>query len=203
MDFGTIISRAFRVTWQYRVLWILGFLAALGAGGAGIGQSPQMTMRLGDRDIAPWIQDLTANPNTILAGAAAFVCLVFLISIVLLVIGIIARGGLIAGVQQIETEGNTTFGRAWSIGAARFWHLLGLNILLWLPFIILIILAVIAFGGTIFAAITAASRSRNDGGVALASIIGGSVVVLCCAICILVLYSLLAQAMQTFGERSI
>ena len=30
MDFGATISRAFRIMWDYKVLWILGFLAALG-----------------------------------------------------------------------------------------------------------------------------------------------------------------------------
>ena len=204
MDFGAILSRAFRITWQYKVLWILGFLAALGSGSwGGAGQSPQTAFRFNGEDM-PWMRNLVANPNTILAGIAVFICLIFLLSIVFLVVGIIARGGLIAGVEQVETAGNTSFGRAWAVGAARFWHLLGLNILLWLPFIVIIVVLVILFGGAIAAAFatTASARGNPDPG-AMMSIIGGGFVVLCCLSCLLVLYWLLAMVIQTFGERAI
>jgi hypothetical protein len=209
MDFGATISRAIRVTWDHKVLWILGFLAALGSGGAGnVGNSPQSTFRFGDGNgnVPPWMQGFIDNPGAIYAGLTVFACLIVVISIILFVISLIARGGLIAGVEQVETGGNTTFGRAWSVGTNRFWHMLGLNILIALPIIVLVIILGVAFGGTIIAAVAAGTSasgrgSGNDG--ALASLIGGGIAILCCLFCIVFLYGLLAQAIQTFGERAI
>lgn len=207
MDFGAVISRALRITWDHKVLWLLGFLAALGAGGAGnLGQSPQSAFRMnGDNgNVPPWMQDFARDPSLILAGASAFFCLVAIISIVLFVVGIIARGGLIAGVQQIETAGNTTFGRAWSVGAARFWRLLGLNILLAIPVIILVVILIATVGGTAMAAIASSAGQRgDDNNAALASLLGGGVIVLCCLVCVLAIYGVLSMAIQTFGERAI
>lgn len=205
MDFGAVISRALRVTWDHKVLWILGFLAALGAGGAGnVAQSPQATFNLNNGDMPPWMRDFVRDPSAILAGASVFACVIAILSVVLIVVGIIARGGLIAGVQQIETEGNTTFGRAWSVGAARFWRLLGLNILLAIPIILIVIILIATTGGAVLAAIASGAGTRGDGdNRALLSLLGGGLIVLCCLVCILVLYGIVAMAIQTFGERAI
>ena len=36
MDFGKVLGRAWEITWRWKMLWVLGFLAALGQGnGAG------------------------------------------------------------------------------------------------------------------------------------------------------------------------
>ena len=56
-----------------------------------------------------------------------------LIGIALWVVSVIARGGLIAGVQQVEDEGGTRFGQAWRAGRKRFWSLFGIGILAGLP----------------------------------------------------------------------
>ncbi|MGD8398342.1 MAG: hypothetical protein PVG11_05750, partial [Anaerolineae bacterium] len=32
MDFGKLLTRAWQITWRWKVLWILGFLASLGSG---------------------------------------------------------------------------------------------------------------------------------------------------------------------------
>src|SRR5450759_2478461 len=73
MDFGATISRAFRIMWDNKVLWILGFLAALGGGGTGGNfQGPQFTNRLSSSNLAPF----AADPSLILAGASLFFCLI-------------------------------------------------------------------------------------------------------------------------------
>ena len=37
MDYGKVLGRAWEITWRWKVLWILGFLASLGNGGGGGG----------------------------------------------------------------------------------------------------------------------------------------------------------------------
>ena len=44
MDFGKVLSRAWEITWRWKVLWVLGFLAALGQGTGG-GSGPQFSRK--------------------------------------------------------------------------------------------------------------------------------------------------------------
>ncbi len=207
MDFGATLSRALRITWQHKVLWVLGFLAALGSGsGSSVSPNTFQYTFSGD-ELPPGMQDLLINPGVILAGLAGLGCILLLLSIVLFVVGIIARGGLIAGVQHIETEGSTTFGRAWSAGASRFWRLLGLNILLILPIIIIVIIGILAFGGTVLGFVgIGVAGGRGDQDQAAAAAMAGVTLALCLGgvlLCAGLIYGLIAMALQTFGERAI
>ena len=49
MDYGRVLTRAWEITWRWKILWILGFLAALGSGSGGGGSSSYTTrqQRLG------------------------------------------------------------------------------------------------------------------------------------------------------------
>ncbi|MEJ2734716.1 MAG: hypothetical protein P8189_14305 [Anaerolineae bacterium] len=100
MDYGAVLSRAWEITWRWKVLWILGFLAALG-NGVSTG-NPSYTMDTSDWGYTfhrPWI------PPRIIALLIGIACLVLFIGIALWVLSVIARGGLIAGVQQVEDGG--------------------------------------------------------------------------------------------------
>ena len=43
MDYAGVLKRAWEITWRWKVLWILGFLASLGSGGGGGGGGPSYT----------------------------------------------------------------------------------------------------------------------------------------------------------------
>ena len=213
MDFGGTISRAIKITWEHKVLWILGFLAALGSGGGGGGGvNYNMNQPVGGNfangNVPPWMQQLMQHPERIYAGVAVITCLLVIIGVIFAIISIIARGGLIAGVQQVETENKTTFGGAWKVGASRFWSLLGLNLLLAIPIIILVVILVIvfaaSFGGIIAASIASNGRFSNDRDVAgMMGVLIGGISVFCCLLCVTVIFGLLVEAISTFGERAI
>lgn len=204
MDFGAIISRAARIAWQYKVLWVLGFLVALGSGNSFSANQLFSYSNPAPSDVQGF-QDLFVDPSLILGGIAALLCVLAILSIVFKIIALIAQGSLIAGVQQVEAEGGTSFSRAWSVGAARFWRILGLNILLFLPVIIVVGVIALVVGGSIAAGIAAgaASRGNDNSAGAIVGLLGGSLTLLCVLICVAVIYGLIASALQTFGERAI
>lgn len=146
MDYGKIFSRAWQITWRWKVLWIFGFLASLGSGGgSGGGGSSGMDNSRGpggfpDFDISPEIGGLII----------ALVCVALIIALVFWVLSIISRGALIAGVQQVEDEGKTTFGSAWRVGLSRFWTIFGVGFLAGLPIIITLV-ALIGLGIAVIA----------------------------------------------------
>lgn len=145
MDFGQVLGRAWEITWRWKMLWVLGFLAALGEGGS----VPQSSYSFGQEDFqryfyTPSYQYYYETLAAISAVILTLLCIVIIIAIIVWVVSVIARGGLIAAVNQIEEEGETSFRRAWSVGTRKFWTLFGLSILTALPMIILGILLAIA-----------------------------------------------------------
>jgi hypothetical protein len=212
MDFGATISRAFNITLKHRALWILGFLASL-VGSAGSSTNSlnvpggSFTPSGPTEGIPPEMQNflnqLASNPGLILAGLAGFACVLLLIGVALWVISIIAHGGLVGGVQQIEEVGSASFGQAWSVGVRKFWPLFALSLLLALPGLALLVLFLLLFGGSLLP-IIAASTSGDES--ALAGLTGGVLLLLCGGgflVCIGLIYAVLAAALQTFGERAI
>lgn len=218
MDIGATISRAINITFKHRVLWVLGFLAALaGSGGSGnvsfqvpggnFGGSPGTTGGTMSPEMQRFFETLQQNSGLIFAGVAGLVCVLFLIFIVLWVVSIIARGGLIGAVDQIEREGNVTFGQAWRMGAAKFWRLLGINILLALPILIVGIIVAVLIGGSIIAIVAAAAGADGQLNDQQAAGMGGGVLAVVCIggafACVAAIYSIIASALSTFGERAI
>jgi hypothetical protein len=195
MDYGKVLSRAWQITWRWKILWILGFLAALGNGsGGGSGSSSY------SGDGREWEHTFQHGvPGEVWAIIAAVACLAVIIGIAIWVVSVIARGGLIAGVQQVEDEGSTSFGSAWRAGAKRFWTLFGISILASIPFIILFLAGIVVLVA-MFAGSGVALGNQNDavGGLGLAaSILCGGV--FCCGMVIL---GIILQQIRVYAERA-
>ncbi len=212
MDFGATISRAFNIVLKHRALWILGFLASLAGGASGstnalntpsgtfspVGPSGEISP-----EVERFFDQLSREPGLLVAGFGGLVCVLLLISLVLWIVSIIAHGGLIGGVRQIEDEGSTSFGQAWSVGVSKFWPLFGLSLLLALPALVLVLLFLLLFAGTLVP-IIAATASGDESAQAAAA--GGAFLLICggfSLLCIGLVYLIIAAALQTFGERAI
>ena len=202
MDIGATLSRAFDITIRHRSLWFLGFLTALLAGAVNL---PALPIDLPPGVLVPGELPLLDEGNSRLAAAlVTLLCILVVLAIILAVVGVIAQGGLIAGVGQIEEQGSTSFGQAWSAAARRFWALLGLRIVLALPVLGLVVLAVVLLGGSLLPVAIAVLRGEESPDLGRA---GTSLLLLLCSgcvmICAIVIYGVLASALQTFGERAI
>jgi hypothetical protein len=210
MDFGATVSRAFKLVRQNRVLWLLGFLTALGGAANAFGNGSRTIWRMDARDfptgmpgIPMQMPDWMMRPGLFAAGIGTLIVFVFVLGLAFYVIGLIARGGLIKGVQLIEAEGKTAFKPAWSAGIAKFWSLLGLTLLLFLPFIVIGVVALIVIatsGVAMFAPMMGGNTMPQN------SIIAGGIVIVLLVLtigCAAAVYGLIALGLQTLGERAI
>ena len=194
MDYGKVLSRAWEITWRWKVLWILGFLSALGQGGGGGGSG---TPYSGDGSQWRAFRGVEITP-AIIGIIAGVLCLLFLIMIAIWVISTVARGGLIAGVQQVEEEDGTTFGSAWRAGVSRLWTLLGIAILAALPVILLAIGIIVLVA--IFVTAALGGDSSFDTSVGLSVVFGicfGGA--FCCGMIIL---STVLNQIRIYAERA-
>jgi hypothetical protein len=192
MDYGRVLSRAWEITWRWKILWILGFLASLGNGGGG-GSNATYSMDSGD-----WGTYGLQLPPGVIGVLAAVACLAILIVIALWVVSVIARGGLIAGVQQVEEEGSTGFGQAWRVGASRFWTLFGIGILAAIPAILLIFAGIVALALLIIGTVGAFDVSEAAGvfGVVASVVCGGT---LCCG---MIFLAIVLGQIRIYAERA-
>lgn len=158
MDYGAIFKRSANIVWQSKFLIVLGFLAALGSGAfpSGGGGGPSGTagngngQPFGDPGQFP---DFGGEFAALAVGTIlALLCLVLLIGIALWVVSTVARGGLIAAVDAIETGEKSSLGRAWGAAWQKVWRLLGIGLLPGIPGLLLFIIAVVglgAYGGAV------------------------------------------------------
>jgi hypothetical protein len=203
MNYGRVLARAWEITWRWKILWVLGFLAALGSGtGGGGGGGGGSTSYTTSGNEWPYWQGYTWQgpevPAGVIAAIVGVACLAILIGIAIWVVSVIARGGLIAGVQQVEEQEHTSFGLAWRAGARRFWTLFGISILAAIPLIILAVVGAIALIA-MFAGSGVAFTSSNWAGATgiVTSIVCGGA--FCCGMIIL---SIILQQIRLYAERA-
>jgi hypothetical protein len=126
LDFGNLLTRAWQITWRHKVLWIFGILAGLGNGGGGGGgggnSGVQFDSSTGQPQMPPEMERFfeQTDPSIFIAIAVGLVCLGLIITVALIALQVIGRGGLVGGVLKVETTGAVTFADAWSVGLSRF-----------------------------------------------------------------------------------
>ncbi|MBN1429485.1 MAG: hypothetical protein JXB07_14015 [Anaerolineae bacterium] len=173
MDYSTILTRAWHIIWNNKFLIVLGILVALGSGGGGgsggsgggsggSGSGGFMSTPVPGQDWSEGMTDYSplANiPDEMWALGIGFLVVIagilLIIGIAVWVISRIAAGGLIAGVNQIETENVSGFKQAWSAGWQKGWRLLGIGIIPMIPmliglFVFLVLLLTVGGFSTIF-----------------------------------------------------
>ncbi len=119
MNYIDLIQRAARLTWRYKVLWILGILLAL-SGGAGSGNPFTYTFN-GDGGSANWPtapMGQFPDPGVIAGFVLLCCCLLAVLIVVLTVVQYVARTGLYRAVDQIEDTGVAP---AWRDGLRLGW----------------------------------------------------------------------------------
>ena len=203
MDYGQLFRRSWDIVWQNKYLFILGFLAALGAGGnAGSGFNynfPSSSTSSTSPFPPDFVDEVTGFWSQYGGLILGLICFFIILGIVFWLIRLAAQGGLIEAVDRIETGEKMSFGSAFSAGVARIGGLIGLHLLINLPFIIfgLIFSAV---GGSFF--MTALRQggeiSEAMGGTfAILAVCGGLVG------CLLVPVGIIVQIVYPFAQRGL
>ena len=197
MDYGSLIGQAWRITWRYRFLWLLGILAggavgipSLNGGNTGwqTGSNPP--------DVQQWSPDLAAAAASVEQWAVANIALLIgvaavgvLLALILLVLSFIAQGGMAQATVDLATGHTSSLGRAWSAGLHLFWRYVGL----WLVLVATGII-VAAFIGAVVAAVALVVVAAEAPGVgfAIGALAAAAIVV-----------GFVAFVVQIVGETSI
>lgn len=199
MEYGKLVNRAVNIVWQNKFLIVLGFLASLGSGsfpgggGGGGGNGNGNGQPFGEPGQFPEFGEEIAG--LAIGAIIALLCVVFIVAIALWVVSTIARGGLIAGVDSIESGEKTGLGQAWSAGWQRVWSLLGIGLLPAIPGLILFIVGLLVLGvyGGVSALFGQEFASIGTAG------LGVTIAVLAC---IVIPIALVLAILRNFAERA-
>jgi len=189
-DFGEVLTRAWQIIWKHKVLWIFGILASCGQSRSG-GNSNSSTRTSGNGgnfnsnmppqflQFANWLESHIWQFVIILF---AFICIVWIIALILSSIG---RAGLIRGAAQVENGAESLiFGQLFSESTPYLWRILGLSLLLSLPALIFVVIAAV-FAISLVATTSTGNPSAAMGGVAMIPILIG-----CCCLFLPVMFVL-------------
>ena len=156
MPYWFVVTRSFRIAWNYKYLWLLALFAGEGGGGFSANYSQQLPANQSrgapnaaavQHQIATW---MTAHAGLIFA---AFV-LIILLAIALFLLAAACEGALIRGSAEHDAERPFNLGWAWQAGRKTFWIIVRFRLLLFalalpvlLVFAILVVLFVFALTG--------------------------------------------------------
>lgn len=208
MDYSRILQRAFEIITRYPFLILVGVLAALsgGIGGGGGGGNTGFSFNEGDfsefegqmpefGQVTPPDIDFGPAAGVAMAVIPFVLCFALIIGIVLWAVGTIARGGLVASVNDIENGASSSFGAAWRAGMARVGSLLGISLIPAIPGLILFVASLGAF-------LTSGGMAAVFGGEVGMPFGAGALAIVGTLACIAVPFALVLGLLRTFAERA-
>ncbi|MEZ4513799.1 MAG: hypothetical protein R3C62_18175 [Chloroflexota bacterium] len=183
---------------------LLGFLAALGSGGGGGGGNSNFRM---DGSQVPGSPDFGGQVEAFWLQYAALIiaamCFFFLLGIVLWVVGLTARGGLISAAARLDAGEKMTFRQAFADGWAKIGQLVGLSLLLFLPFIILAFVVALVVAGAIGFSIFSIANTIEQDPTAVLGSLGAVVFAVCGLLCLAIPIGIILQGISAFAQRGI
>jgi len=180
-DIPKILKRAWHILWNYRILWVFGFILALTAGGSftGFGNNSGRSGNTGDwrnfSDFHPedfrrlWGQTPQQVFNLVIAVGVVLLFVILISAVIAAILRYIAETASIRMVDDYEQNGTKAGSRqGWQYGWSRSsWRLFLINLLVHVPVYILIVLLGL-IGLMVYFATTGAGEAAM-----IASIIAG------------------------------
>ena len=149
MKIGEILSRAWKIIWKHKILWLFGILASCGQSGGSSGGAASGGSAGSQNLFMPvqhWVDFGEMEFVVILLIIAASVAFLFLVLLVTLALNAVGRIGLVRGVLQAEAgKEKLSFGELLSEVKPFFWRVVGLNLLVGASMLVLALAGVVAF----------------------------------------------------------
>jgi hypothetical protein len=142
MNYGELLSEAFRLTWRNRFLWFFGFFVGGGA-------SFNVPSNFGGQPGAPFggaTGPLRWISENLVLFLTLVIALVVVIALVFILLAMLSHGALVESVAALHQGEPRRFGSAWRAGTANLWRVLGLKILIFLIALGLAILVLLPVG---------------------------------------------------------
>ena len=211
MQYGTLLSRAWHIIWRNKIIWLFGFLAALGSGGGGGGN---LNYRFGSGDfnrpgtsgLPPQLERLFtrlfSDPTFLITLAVVIILVGLVIALVLALLAALGHGAMVDMVREADEAETTSFNTGWRTGLRRMLPTFLIRFLLGLPTFIIIMAGLAVFLVSFIPLLSQArvgdSRSLIGGG-----ILGTLFLCFLPALCVGLLLTIPLQVLETLSIRAL
>jgi hypothetical protein len=198
-NFGEVLTRAWKIVWKHKVLWIFGILASCNSNRGSANFSNNSNYQTDSSSLPPQILEqinrLAENIWPIIAILVAVICVGAILSIFL---GTMGRIGLIRGTVAADGDAeHLSFGDLFRESLPFFWRSFWLWFLVGLPFLFLGLLLVGVLGLGAFALL-----SNGADETAFLGILGMIPMVLVCS-CIMGIFSWIIRLIAQQAQNAI
>jgi ABC-type multidrug transport system fused ATPase/permease subunit len=139
MDFGEVLSSAWKIIWKHKVLWIFGILASCGSANGSIGNFGNNFRWTVSAPVDDYFYQIERIPEwQIILAIVVMLIAVLLLALLVIFLATIGRIGMIRGTQQANAGiDRLVFGELLSGSMPFFWRVFGLNLLVGLAIVYL------------------------------------------------------------------
>ncbi|MFQ5943873.1 MAG: hypothetical protein ACE5JF_09990 [Anaerolineales bacterium] len=161
MDYGEVLRKTWDISWRNKGLWLLGILAGCSASGRGNFSNWGGGTRGYDFDSSefprfdggPLFEDVPPiQEEVVIPIVLGFLCLGFIVALIVFALGVIGQGGLIAGFRRADEGSDVSFSEAFSDGLQYFWKLAGIRVLFFIAGFVIVMALIL--GTVLFAVAT-------------------------------------------------
>ncbi len=201
IDYGRLISRTWEVFSRNRVLWLLGFIVALTAGGGINSQFNYSSSSNSGTDF----QQFADQYSGLLIGLG---CLALIAAIVFSFISAAGEAALIATTDHIErTHEQPSFSAAWGLGWPKMVSVWVYNLVYGIIILIILLIFLVPifliFGASIAAMVNAGGTGSNSGTTAAGSAFGLICICGCLAFILLIPLVIILGLVREYGLRAV
>ena len=207
MDYGNLLKRSWNIVWNNKFMFVLGFLAALGSGGSGGGGNSNFNFSNSGSNDLNLPPEFAANIERYWAQFAgvvvALVCFFIILGIVFWLLSLVGQTGLISAASRIDSGETVTLGEAFGEGTAKLGKMVGLNLVLYGPFLLFGLIVFGVFAALLGPAVAAEFSGTGGNFDAVAGAIGGFTICFGILACLIVPLSILVNIIYPFAQRGL
>jgi hypothetical protein len=143
MDFGEVLSSAWRTIWRHKVLWIFGILASCGSSGGGSSNTKYTIDEL-PVNVESFFTQIPEWQIALMVGIGILIALFLLILVIFF--STMGKVGLIRGTEQVDRgTAKLSFRELFSGSIPYFWRVFLLNLLVGISIFIVFVAGLIMF----------------------------------------------------------
>lgn len=141
MSYGEVLTRAWKIVWKFKVLWIFGIFASCGTGSGNGGGGNNVSYQYSSGDLPPQFEQFFGNierfANDLWWIFGLLICLTCVLVLVAIFLSTIGKIALIKGTLRAE-EGAERMGfiELFNASTPYFWRVFGLSLLLFFVFFV-------------------------------------------------------------------
>lgn len=130
MNYGSLISEAFWLTWHNRFLWFFGFFVGSASFNFNFPTGADDSRSATGGPLPAWVGDPERWASNNLGIVLALASLVILVILIFIVLRLLSQGALVESVAALHRGEPRRFSSTWRAGVSHFWRVLGLTVLL-------------------------------------------------------------------------